>query len=572
MRLLVLTSVLCACFVPRAAGQAGDPWLIIATTSTSDDDWMAPAALRVRTELLERGIEVWSPASASRRFEEEASTRAGEITEAELQAWAAQSKAGLWHLVMGEPQAALGELNEAQALTQRAVEALSRSEGGPQNVLDTCLYLFRALTETGFKSEATALVRECRVLVPRGEPSPNMHPAFVSQALEQVDARRAEQPTALRVESRPSGCKVRVNGLMWGETPIEIGDLLPAQYRVQVECSPDRRGRVHVADLATGPAEVFVDFRFERAVEAQPLLHLRYANGVDEREHRVDDTGQIAKAVPSDALLLLSAPAPGVLELELLSGVTLQEKGLARIAMGAHGPSRGDIALAARALVDGKCIDFTKTQATRLPCDVPAEIPSEGGRLVDRRPRGQFIAGLTLAGVGSAALITGYVLLAPRARAGEDWVAQLDSGSPPDGVAQQQWLSVGTAVVVTSSVGAAALVAAMPLALPKRAKTPWWAWLSGGVGVGLAAFSVAYGVTAEATPATSCSNLRITSPDAQTCVRRGEQVSVSILTGVTAAPLLTIPLVYLFRRGDARLTPGVEVSRAGGYVSLRGEF
>ena len=127
-------------------------------------------------------------------------------------------------------------------------------------------------------------------------------------------------------------------------------------------------------------------------------------------------------------------------------------------------------------------------------------------------------------------------------------------------------------MLVTSSVGAAAVVAAMPLALPKRAKTPWWAWLSGGVGVGLAAFSVAYGVTADAKPDTSCSSLRIASREAQMCVKRGEQTSVAILTGVTAAPLLTIPLVYLFRRDGARLTPGVEVSRAGGYVSVRGEF
>jgi len=72
----------------------------------------------------------------------------------------------------------------------------------------------------------------------------------------------------------------------------------------------------------------------------------------------------------------------------------------------------------------------------------------------------------------------------------------------------------------------------MPLALPKRAKTPWWAWLSGGLGVGLAAFSVPYGVTAEPKPSTSCSDLRITSPGAQTCVRRGEQTSVAVLTGV----------------------------------------
>ena len=521
MRLFVLTSFLCACVVPRAAAQAKDPWLIVAVTSTSDDDWMAPAAFRVRTELLERGVEVWSPASASRRFGEEASRRAAEITEAEIQAWTAQSKAGLWHLVMGEPQAALGELNEAQELSRRAVEELSRPEGGAQRVLDTCLYLIRALTETGFQSEATALGRQCRALVPSGEPSPNMHPAFVLKALARVDAFRSEQPATLRVESKPSGCAVRVNGLRLGETPVEIGGLLTAQYRVQVECSPDRRGRIHAVDLEAGRTEAFVDLRFDRAVETRPILNLRYASASDERQHRLADAEQIAKHVPLGAILLMSEPTPRKLELELLGGAPLQRKAFAKIATGALGPTRGDIALVARALTAGACTDFSAVPPTSLRCaDLTREMPSEEAKPVSARmPRDRFISGLALAGVGSTALITGYVLLAPRARAGEDWVAQLDSGAQPDGVAQQKWLNTGTALALTSSIGGAALVAAMPLALPKRAKTPWWAWLSGGLGVGLAAFSVAYGVTAESKPDTSCSNLRISSTEAHTQCR-----------------------------------------------------
>jgi hypothetical protein len=572
MRLFVLTLVLCAGFAPRAASQARDPWLIVATTSTIGDAWMEPTASRLRTELLQRGVEVWSLQSAAARFGEDGSAPPAAVTEAEIEAWTAQSSAGLWNLAMGESQAALDELNQAQELSRHSIEDLNREEERVQKVLDTCLYTVRALLETGFGSEAKALGRQCRELVPRGDPSANMHPAFVLEMFNRVGASGTEQTAMLSVDSKPSGCAVRINGLMFGETPLQVTDLLPAQYRVQVECDPDRRGRVHIADASVGPTEVFVDARFDRAVETEPLVHLRYASALDEQQHGVTDAEQIAKAVPANALLLVSMPTPRTLEFELFGGAPPQKKTLARIAMGAQGASRGDIALAARALADGKCTDFTRSQPVALPCGVGGEALSEGGWPIDRMPRGQFISGLTLAGVGSAALIAGYVLLATRASAGEDWVAQLDSGAPPDGAAQQQWINMGTAIVLTSSVGAAAIVAAMPLALPKRAKAPWWAWLSGGIGVGLAAFSVAYGVTAEAKPGTSCSNLRVTSPDAQTCVRRGEQTSIAILTGVTAAPLLTIPLVYLFRRDDARLTPGVEVSRSGGYFSIRGEF
>jgi hypothetical protein len=572
MRLFALTSILCWCVVQTAAAQAEDPWLIVGTTSSLSDAWMKPTASKLRTELLQRGVEVWSLQSAATRFSENGSAAPAVLSEARIEAWAEQSRSGLWHLAMGEPQEALGELNQAQELSRLAIESLNRDEKRVQKVIDTCLYTVRALLETGFGTEAKALAGECRELAPRGEPSANMHPAFVLEFLKAADASRTERSATLLVESEPSGCGVRVNGLRYGETPVEVGGLLPAKYRVQVECDPDRRGRVHVADASGGAARVFVDSRFDHAVETEPLTRLRYPTTTVEEQLRLTDAEEIAKAVPASAVLLMSMRTPRTLEIELLRGTPLEKAALARIEMGAQGASRGDIALAARALVDGRCADYTKAPPVVFSCGAATEAVSEESPSTERNPRGKLISGLTLTAAGSAALISGYVLLAPRARAGEDWVTQLDSGEQRDGVAQQRWINLGTGLVLTSSVGAAALVAAMPLALPKRAKPPWWAWLSGGLGVGLAAFSIAYGVTAEATPDTSCSNLGIASTDAQSCIRRGEQLSIAILTGVTAAPLLTIPLVYLFRRDEARFTPGVELSRSGGYLSVSGEF
>jgi hypothetical protein len=222
-------------------------------------------------------------------------------------------------------------------------------------------------------------------------------------------------------------------------------------------------------------------------------------------------------------------------------------------------------------------MDFTGPKPLAVPCREGADALAEGlvpddGWPAHRRPRGQFIAGLTLAGFGSAALITGYVLLIPRASVAEDWINKVDTSGADASSTQQKWLDLGGAIVWTSSVGAAALITAMPLALPKHDKAPWWAWLSGGVGVGLAAFSVAYGVTADAEPSIGCDGFNILGMDARTCVRRGEHVSLAILTGVSAAPLLTIPLVYLFRRSDKDIAPSIEVSRSGGYLGVRGRF
>jgi hypothetical protein len=185
-----------------------------------------------------------------------------------------------------------------------------------------------------------------------------------------------------------------------------------------------------------------------------------------------------------------------------------------------------------------------------------------------RPPRGQFVSGVALASVGAASLLVGYSFGIARRYAGTDWLDDPNSLS-----AQDKWLLQGTALIGTSSAGSALLVASMPLALPYRSKTPWWAWLSGGAGVALGAASVAVAVTADAKPPQSCS---LNGPDPAPCVNRGRQIDRAILLGVTAAPLLTMPLVYLLRRdekrGRAELTPEIVVSRSGGFAAIRGNY
>jgi hypothetical protein len=388
--------------------------------------------------------------------------------------------------------------------------------------------------------------------------------------LARLDAERAERTAVLQIRSEPSECAVRVNGSVLGETPLEVPHLLPGRYVVQVECDADRRGRAHYADVASENTEVFVDARFDATIVTQPTLALRYTDAIEADQYRNGDAADLATVVPAAVIVLMSTPDTATIEVELRRGPTHDKAAFARIKGSPTGPTRGDIALVARTLIDGKCVDMTTLPPVALPCGTEP-LSSGDGRPATRMPHGKFISGMTLVAVGSAGLLTGYVLFAPRSRVSEDWVRALDAGQ--GGAAfQQKWINMGIGLVVTSSAGAAALVTAMPLALPKQAKTPWWAWLSGGLGVGFAAFSVAYGVTAESEPGTSCNSLVTDPDDARTCVRRSERVSAAILTGATAAPLLTIPLVYLLRPAKSKLTPQVEVSRSGAYLGIRGEF
>ncbi|TFH26130.1 MAG: PEGA domain-containing protein, partial [Myxococcales bacterium] len=464
MRAAVLTVLLCVPLSSEAAAQPQDPWLIVPVTTTEEDSWIEPTAVKVRTELMDRGIAVWSLEGAATRFEAEGSAAPTEVSEEDVEHWLERSSAAVRNLATGDRATALEQLRQAQEFSHAAAEVLNREQELSRRVLDTCLFMVRALLETNSESRAEAMAEECRRLVPRGDPSAFMHPPAVIEALDRVDGSRADQPGTLRVDSLPSGCAVRVNGVILGQTPLDIPDLLPGRYRVQAECDPEHRGRVHAAEVIAGPAEVRVDLRFDRAIETDSVLRLRYESPQDRSKHHVADAEGIAKVVPAGALLLMSTPTLDVIELELYRGAPAALVGLARITTGPRGAGRGDIALAVRALLQDQCTDLTGVQPVAIPCEADPVAPGdtrEQVRRSDRRPRGQFISGVTLAGVGAAALITGYALLAPRATVSEEWVNELDATGMSNTSMQQKWLSMGTGVIATSSVGAAALVTAM---------------------------------------------------------------------------------------------------------------
>jgi hypothetical protein len=131
---------------------------------------------------------------------------------------------------------------------------------------------------------------------------------------------------SLLVESSPSGCDVRINGVGFGPTPLETNELSTGEYAVQVECDGTRRGRIHPAKIGSGTTKVFVDARFDRAP-------------------------------PARVVVLVTAPSADMIELDLVSRTGTRQR-CARITATAQGPSRRALALAVRNLVDGKCQDL----------------------------------------------------------------------------------------------------------------------------------------------------------------------------------------------------------------------
>ncbi len=569
MRLSTAIVAFWLCGLSAALAQP-ESWLVLPIADGGDSAWMEPTVGQIGRELRRQGVGGWTSAQAIVAFEERGSSPPSKVTAKMVEAWQGRSQGALRLLAQGELGEALAILEEVQRQSLARLDALNRDPNGAQRVLDTCLYTVRALLETGDDEGARSQARDCIRIAPGIEPTPLMHPPPVSALLQEAAAPERDRTGSLLIESDPSDCEARVNGVLVGRTPFELTSLHAGEYRVQVECAPEAPGRVHPVRVSRGRSALFVVDRFERALRTEPLLHLRYAAPSTEAE-RARDAREIARALPASAVVLASRPAPESLELRLVSGL-FDDAAFAKIAATASGPVTAQVADAVATLLAGECRDLTGEEAVTLDCATgePAEVAAAepGKDRAQRPPRGQFISGVTLASVGAASLLVGYSFGVARRYAGDDWLADPNSLS-----AQDKWLQQGTALIATSSAGSAMLVASMPLALPYRPKTPWWAWLSGGAGVALGAASVAIAATADAKPPQSCS---LNGPDPGPCVNRGRQIDRAILLGVTAAPLLTMPLVYLLRKdekkGQTRLAPSLSTGRSGALLGLTGRF
>lgn len=548
-----------------ASPASADEWLVV-PAATGSDSWITATLTKLNAHLSEQGASVWAATDATTTFEQRESTPSVELSDRDIEAWVERSGDAIRHLARGDYTTALEELTEAQRVSRNAAEELNKKQEQAEIVLDTCLYMVRALLETGNRSEAKSQARECAQLVPRGEPDPLMHPPQVMELYRDASNGGPEQSGVLRVESDPLGCTVRLNGVDWGETPLQVDDLILGRYGVQVQCGDDEPSRIHPVELVPAGAQLSIDLRFDQAIETAPVLYLRYDEWPEDARRRAD-AAAIASVLPTQVVVLATMPTSEVMELEALDA---QGKPLAfaRIASTPGGPSHAAAAAAVRGLLERKCQDLTGAAPVTVECEThaaPALSETNPPAMEVERPRGQFIAGVTLASAGSAALITAYGLYgASNGKAADNMIAD------PSSLNQSKWLNLRFGMFYTGVGGSAALITAMPLALPYRAKPPWWAWLSGGVGLGLAATSIALAVTAPAKPTES----RPANPQAH--VDRAKRTDAAFLAGITAAPLLTMPLVYLFRtdakKPKAELNPGIYVHRNGGTLSLSGRF
>jgi hypothetical protein len=238
-------------------------------------------------------------------------------------------------------------------------------------------------------------------------------------------------------------------------------------------------------------------------------------------------------------------------------------------------PETEDVRRAIDALFEGRSVDFSGPHPIARPSwraelasiaavgaatAAETEAASEPKSGVPR-PRNQRIAGWSLFGVGVASIGASVGLHVWRGDLGDRFIE-----TPANLNAARQWNDVRIGVWTTAAFGGAATSAAMPLLLPDYKRTPWWGWTLGAVGLGLAGYAIYEGVTM-----TGCAEPYIADQAAvRSCVARGQEAGRLALALAGAAPLLTIPLVYLFR--PLRAEPSVSVTGQGAVVQVRKVF
>jgi len=532
-----LLAVLAVCSVSVASGaraeDAGEVMLIPALAGDAEE----ASALFQRSAAIRKsaGPNVRSTAATAQSVARKASIAPKQLLPEELDRWFSYQEEARKQLTLSNYTRAAVSLQAVQDISQEAIEALNREASRARKVLDTCLYLVRSLWETGETEQAEEQARACRQLVPSIEPTLGLHTPDVRGVLHRVDeARTKEAAVRLEFESPRSGCLVRVNGLHLGETPFSIGELLPGEYRVQVECEENRPGRVHRVNLDRDET-VYIDPTLDAALGLTPEVHLAYVSEKVMDGHAETHGRWLAHMLGVQTVLLVQANR--VVRVDRDAGI-----------VGALDASDdADAEMAANRLLQYE---------VREPSALDGRAGRRGAELRDDR-RPQRILGAVQASLGVAGVAIGAGLYAWRVKLGNRFQGT-EPGTPEYAEARNAWEDARLGVLVAAPLGSVLAASGFAFAYKPRDSVPWWAWTAGGIGAGLLGFGIASMATADRCPADV-----VTTP---ACVPGQQELDRGVLLLSMGVPMLFVPAWALGRRGEVRVSP------KGAGLTVKGTF
>lgn len=523
---------------PSAAQTSGreDAVLIVGAEVPSDE----PIDLQaLALEVGRAGVRVLPADRARTRFEQRHSSRAPVISASDIDRWLASSRSAVRNLARADYEAARTDLQAAQLLSERALAELNREVARSRQVLDTCLYLARAFLETNDAARAHEQAEICRRLVPRGEPTEFNHTPEVMDLLRRVDLElAASEPATLRVTSTPSGCAVRLNGIEFGRTPLLSEGLRRGDYRVQVECDGETRGRIHRVRLDEGTTALAVDDAFERALAIEEHFRLRYATSAQRDGRVLEDARVVADAAGASEVWVARRSADGGIRLDRIRAsrpehVTSAERTTARDTVAAllTAPTQ-------RVVRDARPASATeRARVETPPTETPPAIEPTTSSGSDGTARDAI--GVTLLALGLAGDIGTVALYAFRINRGQRFaVAEPSDVDYLD--RYQVWLDTRVGLFASAIASTTLITAALPWLLPEHDEVPIWSTLIGIVGIG----GVASGIVLEAATA-RCPETTI-DPD-QRCIDAELTANLGTTIAIASAPLVAFPLLHIVR-------------------------
>jgi len=481
------------------------------------------------------GPNVRSTAATTHSVARKASVPPRQLLPDELERWFSHQQEARKQLTLSNYTRAAVSLQAVQDISKEAIEALNREASRARKVLDTCLYLVRSLWETGQTERAEEQARACRQLVPSIDPTLGLHTPDVRGILQRVDeARRKEAAVRLQVESPTSGCLVRLNGLHLGETPFSMGDLIPGEYRVQVECEENRPGRVHRVNLERDET-VYIDPTLDTALSLKPEVHLAYVSSEVMAGHAETHGRWLANMLGVQTVLLVEAER--VVRVDRDAGF-----------VGAlEAQDDEDAEMAA-----GRLLQYEVPE----PAAAGHRVGRRGSELSDDR-RSQRILGAVQAAVGVAGVVTGAGLYGWRVKLGNRFQAT-EPGTPEFTEARDAWENARLGVLVAAPIGSVLAASGFAFAYKPRVSVPWWAWTAGGIGAGLLGFGIASMAIADRCPADV-----VTTP---ACVPGQQDMDRGVLLLSMGVPMVFVPAWALGRRAD------VQVAANGAGLTVKGTF
>lgn len=521
---------------------AGAQWWLI--TKGSPQGELLEAREQVRTLLSQEGAGVLEEARIRAEFESQISIPPTFISQNQINEWVEQSRTALVSLANADYEEARQALLRAQELSQRAAEELNRETDRARAVLDTCLYMVRAFVETGDQDGAREQARNCRRLVPQIEPSRRRHTPEVRAILENLDdARNASPAAVLRVESTPSNCVVRLNGIQVGRTPFAMPDLARGEYRVQVECG-ESRGRVHQVSLNDEVVHLTVDTVFDQEMHSRPVY-------VDDNARADSHAATLASKVHA-TIVMVSRESGGY----RLTRFERDWRSSSRVV-----PFDG-LQQAVRQIV-------SQESGERY---TPDEDPDDGTRYTPSLPVWRVGVGATVLAAGVGLSIAAAAVHVQRNAKGGLYVDAFP-GDMDFLDRQRAWQDARTLVLALAISGGGLAAFSIPAWLPNRRGVHWASWVVGGLGLVGGATALALALSRA-----SCPDVASDDQDARrACVDRDQRGGAATILGGASMTLFAVPIVDALQRNPSsnervslQLAP--HAGRGNGGLTLRGEF